>query len=320
MTILVPQGIGDSIWALHKVQDLARQHGASVIEIAIACSADTPIEARALEFISRFDFVGSVRMYPMPVVEGAAGCLLLPGPPADEQGYYRYIPDGPPGESLPGIDYVMMPNAPLERGIRLEQWLPEYATNWKLMKHFSFLAEEENFGEMVRASGPYVVFQLGSLAANTISGHNRGPLWHPGDWHALGFELEKRFGLRIVMVGAVYDRDYINESLHSPKSWIDLVGGYGIGYTLAVVKRAAFAITYQSGIGILASYFGVPTGIFWRPKGDSVSADSYVSFEEEMASAWVRPEMLRAGKHLPLIYTKCHVTGILEEIERRKWV
>jgi hypothetical protein len=284
----------------------------------VACAADGGPEARALEFLSRFDFVDSVSMYPMQTEPGAAGIILLPGPPADEAGYYRYIPDGP--TSLSGIDYVMMPNTPLERGIRLEHWLPELHTNWDVTRRFRFLSDEEYYGEALKARlGGYALFQMGSAAANTYAGHNRGPLWHPGDWHALGLNIEERFGLKIVMVGAEYDRDYVDEILHPPKSWIDLVGKCSIGKTFAVVKRAEFAVTYQSGIGILASYFGVPTAIFWRPKGDSVSPDFYVSFEESMASAWVRPDMLSLGKHLPLVYTKCHVTGILEEIERRKW-
>jgi hypothetical protein len=318
MNILVPQGIGDSIWALHKVQDLVKKRGGGPLHLKVACAADGGVEARALEFLSRFDFVDSVSMYPMQTEPGAAGIILLPGPPYDEAGYYRYIPDGP--TFLAGIDYVMMPNAALERGIRLEQWLPELHTNWDVTRRFRFLFEEEMYGEALKERlGGYVIFQMGSAAANTYAGHNRGPLWHPGDWHALGLEIEKRFGLKIVMVGAEYDRDYVETILHPPASWIDLVGKCSIGKTFAVVKRARFAVTYQSGIGILASYFGVPTAIFWRPKGDSVSPDFYASFEESMASAWVRPDMLSLGKHLPLIYTKCHVTGILEEIERRGW-
>lgn len=317
MNILVPQGIGDSIWALHKVEDIARCEGDGVVNILIACFSETAaLEARAVDFISRFSFVNSVKMYEVPRI-GQAGAVLLPGWPADSDGYYRYIPDGP--TDLPGVDYVLMPNAPLERGIRLEDWLPQYKTNWDIMDTFEFKSEELAIADEVVSRGEYAVFFLGSLASNTTAGHNRDGIWTPEDWLELGKEIESTLGIRIVLVGASYDELYYQKFIRDQVNWENLIGKLGIAATFAVTKRARFIISYQSGIGIVSNYFGVPTGIFWRQKGDSVLDKLYVTFEEAMSSAWVNPKIAAENKHMPLIYGRHSRHYIMDQIKERKW-
>jgi hypothetical protein len=64
---------------------------------------------------------------------------------------------------------------------------------------------------------------------------------------------------------------------------------------------------------------GTPTALWWRPEGDSISPDAYLSFKEAMASAWVPPATLAAGKHLPLIYGRESPDDILSAIKERRW-
>lgn len=313
MNFLIPQGIGDAVWALLKVQDIAAKRD-NVVNIFIACqNKNSAAEARALDFVRKFKFVSSAEMYEMPM-NGQGGCILLPGPIADENGYYRYIPDGE--TSLPGIDYVLMPNAPLERGIRIENWLSEYKTNWRIMDDFSFDGTGMQGFE-------YVVFYFSSIQNNTSSGHNRNGLWTPSQWIGLGKYIQEKLECKIVVVGADYDKSYftgyIKPLLSDPDEWIDLIGIYGIEQTFSIVKGARFVVAYQSGIGIVASYMGVPSGIFWRAKGDSISPDCYISFEEKMAEAWVNPAMIEKGKYLPLIYGRHDENYIIDEIKKRAW-
>ena len=312
MNFLIPQGIGDAIWALLKVQDIAAKHD-NIINIFIACiNKNNAAEGRALEFVKRFKFVSGAQMYEMPM-NGQGGCILLPGPIADENGYYRYIPDGE--TSLPGIDYVLMPNAPLERGIRIEDWLPEYKTNWGIMGDFSF-------DETGMEGFEYVVFYLSSVQNNSSSGHNRNGLWTPLQWATLGNYIQKELGCKIVVVGAYYDRSYFTDCVKPlllNDECVNLIGICGIGQTFSIVKNARFVIAYQSGIGIVANYMGVPAAMFWRAKGDSISPDCYISFEEKMAEAWVRPAMIAKGKYLPLIYGRHDENYIIDEIKKRAW-
>ena len=101
MRILIPQGIGDAIWALHKIQDLAKRKGDGRIHAYIACcNAKSPEESRALEFVRRFRFIERADMWSIKLAKGQQGCLLKPGGMATRDGYYNYIPDGP--ASVPG--------------------------------------------------------------------------------------------------------------------------------------------------------------------------------------------------------------------------
>ncbi|MGH7175312.1 MAG: glycosyltransferase family 9 protein, partial [Minisyncoccia bacterium] len=167
---------------------------------------------------------------------------------------------------------------------------------------------------------PYAVFFCSSYGGNGQAGHNRGGIWRPQDWADLGKRV-REMGLDIVVVGSEYDHTYYQQQVRplTGKPWHDFIGKWGIGQTFAVIKNAKFVVSYQSGIGIVASYLGVPTAIFWRAKGNSISPDHYISFEEGMASAWTRPDMLAQGKHLPLIYGRHDVNYIVDNITQRGW-
>jgi hypothetical protein len=48
MKFLLPQSIGGSVWALHKVQGVAEAHGDPLVEIYLACQENSEVERRAL--------------------------------------------------------------------------------------------------------------------------------------------------------------------------------------------------------------------------------------------------------------------------------
>jgi hypothetical protein len=314
MKFLLPQGIGDSVWALHKIQSVAN---GKPIEVCLNCSEASHIQTRALEFVQRFSFVDRASMLVVSI-HPSDNCV-------DTDGRYVYLPDG--WSDCCGDRYfVMMPNAPLERGVRLEDWLPEYKIDWNTSQKFRFESSEEEFAEDLLADiGPYCTFYPGPLVGNFGNGHNRGALWTAEDWAKLGKFCQEKLGLKIVVLGAEYDSPFYDywvdteAKKHCEEPWVSFVGKLGIGATFAAVKRSRFTISYQSGIGIFSSYLGIPTGIFWRAKGDSISPDLYISFEESMSSAWTRPDMLASGKHLPLIYGRHRLEYICEEILKRGW-
>lgn len=322
MRILVPQGIGDSIWCMFKVQDLVAKTDPGPIDIKIACWHVDAAESRAKHFLERFVFVNSVEMFVMPRI-GNEGPVLLPGPPADGNGIYRYMADGR-HPHLPDIDYAMMPNGPLEKAIRLEEWLPQFETNWDIMEDFQFMSHELNYAdEFEKENGPFVTFFMASLANNTVSGHNRGPLWTPHDWLELGEKIHNKYGVKILVVGTTWDEDYYEKVIYPHTRhkdyWINKISQWPIAQTYAVVNKSRFVVSYQSGIGIVSHYLGRPVAIFWRPKGNSISPNSYVSFEEGMSSAWARPDYLAQNKLLPCIYGKHTVDDIMNFAETHGW-
>src|SRR5205823_3957049 len=93
-------------------------------------------------------------------------------------------------------------------------------------------------------------------------------------------------GLAVVVVGADYDRSYFEA--HAARhigACHDAIGRWEIGQTFAVIQRARFVVAYQSGVGIFSVYLGIPAAVFWRPHGNSIDPEGYVSFREKMASA-----------------------------------
>jgi hypothetical protein len=317
MDFAIPQGIGDSVWALTKIQSIrdALDPGGK-INIHLSCGEASHLESRALDFVRRFRFVDSVEM---------AQLELRNSPVFRPDGCWNYIPDGM--YEFAGKKYcVLIPNETLERGERLESWLPHHSINWDIFRDFTIHAYEHAFAISATLSfGPYCVFYPGPLGGNTVEGHNRGMLWRPADWITLGEAIRREWGLHIVVVGAAYDASYydtliapnLNGSQHA---WTSLIGATSLGELWAVTNRAKFVISYQAGVGIISTLLRTPTAIWWRPQGNSISSHGYLSFNEHMASSWVPPDIISSGAHLPLIYSRHDVPYILGQIRDRGWI
>jgi hypothetical protein len=316
MNFLLPQGIGDDVWALFKIQAIRdRQDPGGTIDVHIACSGASALESRALDFVRRFSFVSSARMFTC----GGLGA----SPPIRPDGRYNYIEDG--WYEFDGGRYcVLVPNRTLERGERLESWLPHYPTDWGIFRDFRITdAERRVAGRLREALGPYAVFYPGPLMGNTTNGHNRGALWSPADWRELGRRVYQDFHLPLVVVGAPYDASYYDALLRPVLNgdlphWTNLIGSTTLGELWSITSGAKFVVSYQAGVGIVSTYLGTPTAIFWRPEGNSISPDMYLTFSNEMASAWVPPSVLSSGRHRALIYRRETVDDIMEWA--RQWV
>jgi len=285
------------------------------IDISLV-GANSGIDSRALDFVKRFSFVHSVNMQPYSIQ--AYGPLVHP------DGTYNYIEDG--WYEFNKERYcALIPNATLEKGSRLEDWLPQYQIDWNIFKHFHISPTEKEFGDkLLYRIGPYCVFYPGPIHGNTIEGHNRGPIWRPEDWVSLGKRIHNELGLQIVLVGATYDYAYYERILGPALNgnghyYTNLIGQTNLGQLWSVTSNSKFVASYQAGVGIISTYLGTPTMIWWRPQGNSISQYSYLSFSNEMASAWVPPAILEKGTHLPLYYGKDSVNSILGEIRSRGW-
>jgi hypothetical protein len=314
---LCPQGIGDVTWALTKVESVrdALAPG-EPIEVYLTCTKRDQLQDRALDYIRRFRFISSADM--------RLNYCIHNEPPYRKDGCYSYIEDG--WYDFPDGRYcALMPNGPLEHGIRLEKWLPKYPIRWDIFSDFTIRPSEYAYADrLYKSLGPYCVFYPGPLAGNSVSGHNRNMLWKPTEWVMLGERIREELGLKIVVVGASYDLDYYNEFIvpnlnGSSRGWISVIGETSIGQLYAVTQRSKFLISYQAGVGIISAYLGVPTAMWWRPWGDSLSQDIFLSFREEMSYAWAPPAILDSGSYLPMIYGKHRVNEIMSEIQSRRW-
>lgn len=332
MNFLVAQGIGDSIWGLFKAQSIAKYYGHKEINIKVAGlkSGNEWIETkqiRALDFIKRFNFINSAEMYSMPV-GGKKGPVLLRGDVSDENGLYRYINDGKNiYKNLKNIDYILISNAILEKGNRLETWLPEFDLNWNIVRnHYKFTEKEIKIAnDLKNEIGEYCIFYLGPEQANIVGGNgfNKDELWKPDDWVKLGDYVYDKLGLKILIIGASYDSDYyekyILEKVRNKNYWFSKIGNYEINQTFAVCKNSKFVISYASGIGIVSHYLDVPTCVFWRPKYNSISNKLYISFNEAMSYSWTYPDWKEKGSYYPAFYSRDNPETIFDIIVKNKW-
>jgi hypothetical protein len=206
-----------------------------------------------------------------------------------------------------GYDWVLIPNRHLELGRRIEEWLPELETNWRIADRFRFEPWELDYAAHLRRTlGDYCCFYLGPKGGNTTWGHNKDSLWTPEDWRLL-FDRCRECGLPIVLVGAEYDRSYWEEivkPLTGDEGVHDCIGHWGIAQSFAVIKGSRFLISYQCGLGIFAVYLGVPVAMWWRPYGNSSWPHGFVSFHEAMAHDWAPPAAVASWRYLPCIYQR----------------
>ena len=311
LSVYVPPGIGDSLWSITKVVAAKEKLGFHKINIVIQ---NTDLN-RSKEFMSRFTFIDSVS-YEQYLIHPPNQCI-------DTDFTYKYVDS----KQIDTDKYMMIANGHLEKGLRLEDWLPEFDIDFDIADKFQFKKSDIQFvlNLMSQIDKPYCVFYIGPLNGNTIDGHNRNSLWTLKNWTDLGNLIHNELKLDIVVVGAPYDKSYsdmffmqLNES--ERKYFYDYVGQTGVGDVYAVTKASKFVISYQSGIGIFSAYMGVPSTVFWRPHGNSISPSLHITFNEDMATAWAPPHMLKSNKYIKSIYTKVTPESLLRDIIKFNWL
>jgi hypothetical protein len=304
---VVPPGIGDSIWALLKIQSIA---AGQKVDLIVSGDHRQEIDRRAVPFLERFDFVESVKVADIPILHDKDN-------PADTQGRYNYVSDG-----LHDGFHFLIPNRTLEAGRRLETWLPEYKIDWDVMDHFDYGDRTKREDEL--SAAPFAVFYLGPESGHCDEGHNWGWLWEPKHWAELAVGLQAK-GLKIVVTGASYDRSfwerYVRQGFEERGvKAIDWIGETPIEETLGILLQAKCLISYQCGLGIVAHYLGVPVAMWWRPEGKSAHPRHHISFSEQMATAWTNPAPEYQRRYLPLIYQRETPADILRAIDERGWI
>jgi FkbM family methyltransferase len=307
LRVAVPSGIGDVTWVLTKLPALLAKEHAEKADID-CCHSDYP---RCAEFLSRFDFIRHAGYCEFDCVE--RDNPVLP------DGCFNYAPSQPHWHDR--YDWFLQANGHLEHGRPLEDWLPELTIDWDIARRFHFPPEDEAAARQFSAeTGPFVLCFAASTPANTIAGHNRGPLWTPGDWAELCRHF-LRNGIRPVFVGANWDRDYYRHHLagYLPAGVCECIDQWPIGETFSAIRLARGLVSYQSGLGIFGVYLGAKVAMWWRPHGNSIVPDRQISFSEEMARAWAPPGSEASGRYLPLIYGRQTVAQLVGLLADRGW-
>ena len=310
--IATTAGVGDSSWIITKLDGFCDFIGAA------GCDLDTCGSDRAKGYLSLLPRVRNV---------GASALEIVEHPTVTKEGAYNYAPSQPNWHGC--YDFFLQANGHLERGNRLEEWFPKVPTDFEAPVRFAELAEDVEFAEAFATRGRYVTFFAGPIDGNgPHAGHNRGGQWTPLDWAHVSHCLISE-GVRVVLIGYnPGDAEYRDEKLY-PAGFFDYgaeeyIGAWPLSRTLSVLKRSAGHVGYQSGLGILSTYWGKPCVLFWNRYGVPLNPEG-ATFREEMSGAWVPLEAPGkphtpgvAGKnYFGAIYGRTDAPTVAEFIVRR---
>lgn len=308
--VAVPSGIGDALWSMVKVPEIRK-----VYDRVVVCVQKTGTP-RCADFLRRFDFIDDVVYVDFPIHPKMTknGKTVT----TDEDGRYVYVQSS---KGYCGFDWVLISNGELERGVKLDEWLPEVQTDWTIGQNFSYRDEDKSLTDV--PPGRFAVFYPGPLRGNTEDGHNRGGIWSPEEWVELHAFVENA-GIDVVYVGAEYDMAYMNDLLapallaRGVTKKYDFIGKLSIGSTFWLTEKCEFVLSYQAGIGIFPLYRGVKSAIWWRQDGDSISPSIKLCFDERMNGGWVPPQYRK--NHMPLYYGVDDAATVMGKLSRAGWV
>jgi ADP-heptose:LPS heptosyltransferase len=280
-TFVLKDTIESVSWAMMKIRAVAQGRP---IDVVLAGDHAREVSWPVLQFVRSWSFVRRAVREKLGVQD--------PDDPVNTQGRHVYHPSG----FYEGKQWLI-PDGVLEGGRRIEEWMADIPIDWTAIDELRLPAPPT-------MTQPYVCFHLGSEYQNGLGdgpglAHNRGPLWTPADWVQLGKEVQQ--GATVCVIGHDSDRGYWMRHVEPlTRGWVSHVGQLDLGQTVALLQRASGVVSYQSGLGVLANYLGVPCAMWWRPNGLSSREDRFVSFDERMADAWTRPGV----PYAPLVYKR----------------
>jgi SAM-dependent methyltransferase len=243
--ILVPAGIGDAFWVMTKLQGFLRERGITDPPDILVQDAGGP--KRTAPFIRT-----------VPFVHAAGYEVLRTHHPIWQQAYMQdaaTVYERP----FPSIDWFLAYNGVMRHGRSLADVDPQWAPDWHPRLHVS--KEAIAFHDACRAEGPYI------LAYFTDAGMYRKWLdaFPPEQIRDALRLLEARLGMRVLFMGAEWDRGMSGEALAQTEAgWVDLVGETTYDQMVGAILGASLVVGYPAGNTILASVFRVPSVLLWH--------------------------------------------------------
>ena len=211
-----PSGVGDVMWCMAKLKALAAGRRVTL------CIQSSQYD-RAIDLANMVDFVA-----------GAEFMDFDPGV-ARETGY---------AENVGGLNMVMWPNAFIDRGERIETWLPH-------------LAMDLNFELRTPDMGPpRTVVYASSVAINETWMQGKGAAY----WVRLIADLAQDFG-RITLVGAAWDAPFRDQLQGMDVE--DLVGKTTLPQLAGIIRNARIVVGVICGITIIANHLRTPCIAVW---------------------------------------------------------
>lgn len=189
--------------------------------------------------------------------------------------YWRNIPDS---------KFYLTANLHLETGNRIEEFLPDLETSYRLQ----FTTSEKSKSKSVELlpAGPNYIGIYGSAYRNARHKHYNG--WGPAEWFSLIKKLHQdNNNFSFVIIGAEYDTDLADMLMGELRTLnIPFVNTIGqpLNVVVEILKQLVYFIGFPSGLSILNEYMGKNGLMFY---GGKVSG---------IINTWADPERIKNGE------------------------
>ena len=283
--VAIPAGIGDMHWILLKLEDFKRKRG--IKHLTISAHEDSG-HKNSHEFLKMLHYVDAVEDpgpdLPWPWIGG------------------KNNPDFPLREDVNGLDFLMQFNSSLEKGVSIQDILPEYEIDWEYQIPI-FPESIKSAKNLCLDCGKKVIL----FYASSVGGNNNWAkgFWRPEDWNELAKFLISRYRTLPILLGSNWDLNYcelLNLSLMR-----SLVGKTNVSELFALTQMADAVVSFPSGVSIMSTHFKTPSIMFWPQN----------QWSEKFSTAWVDPKMLSEKKYIPIHYAEndfCNVDFVANQL------
>lgn len=235
--IAVPPGVGDTYWALCKMEDFKRKRGIRHITL---CVKKHELK-RALAWPQMVDFVDAVEEFDFNTNKSIRA-----------SGF---------SARKPGVDFVMWPNAVIDTGKHLSEWMPAF----KLNLDIDIKTNDRRFPER-----RHVVY-ASSEAVNNHWFPGRGPAF----WTKLIREIAEQTGEKPILIGAGWDAQFAGAI---KTDYVDLISKTSLPEVAGIIKNAKSLTGIISGMTILGNHFRTPTVAIYPDR-----------FVPGFLTSWIKP-------------------------------
>lgn len=263
----VPPGVGDTYWALAKMESFIERHGIKHVTLCVKAHE----LKRALAWPEMVGFVNAAEEFDFGTNKGIR-----------ETGF---------SARKPGLDVVMWPNAVIDTGKHLSEWMPDYDLNLDFEIKTPELPASWRDRHLIYAS------------SEGVNNH-----WLPGRgvgfWRHLINEIGNVTGERPIIIGAGWDKDFFRAI--GPVQADSLISETTLPQVAGIIKEAKSLTGIISGMTVLGNHFRTPTVAIYPDK-----------FHPGFLSAWIKPETPYIPIKASLVGPSVKVAGITASIARR---
>mgnify|MGYP001574133156 FL=1 len=180
-------------------------------------------------------------------------------------------------QQLPAGAVLIQPNQNLEKGRRLEEWLPDLPCNF----HYPLgtTVHDTVIAGALLAAVPQP--RVG-ISCASYRGAEAWKTWGRTEWVDMLRRMQKE-GWHPILLGGFWDD--LTHAVACELQLPDLVGKTSIGEGVEVLRLLDAYVGYSSGLNVIRTVLDKPAMALWP------------DHQVELATSWVPPEMLTSGRY-----------------------